>query len=134
VVREAACVYVVDDDPSMRQGLLRLLKSLDIRTRGFASAEEFLEAETATDGPSCLISDIRMPGLTGMELQEALVARDDRIPIIFITGHGDVPMSVHAKKLGAVDFLRKPFDQADLLAALDTALSKDRTAGAALSE
>ena len=125
MTRTHACVYIVDDDSSMRRGLLRLLKSLDIKARAFASAEEFLDAELDTNTAGCLILDIRMPGLTGMELQEALSAREYCMPIIFITGHGDIPMSVRAMKKGAVDFLKKPFDEKDLLAAIDTALARD---------
>ena len=120
-----ASVYIVDDDVSMRKGLLRLLKSLKVNAVAFESAEEFLSAELDSDGPACVISDIRMPGMTGMELQEALVARDYCMPIIFITGHGDIPMSVKAMKKGAVDFLKKPFDEKDLVSAIEDALSTD---------
>jgi FixJ family two-component response regulator len=128
MVRKLSCVYVVDDDPSMRKGLQRLLKSLNVKTQAFASAEEFLEADIETDAPSCLILDIRMPGLTGMELQEALVTQDYCMPIIFITGHGDVSMSVKAMKNGAVDFLPKPFNDQDLIDAIYQALEKDKKA------
>ena len=126
MARGRACVYVVDDDASMRKGLLRLLKSLSFDTKAFASAEEFIEAEIEPDTPACLILDIRMSGLSGMELQETLIAREYCMPIIFVTGHGNVPMSVKAMKQGAVDFLKKPFDQAELLDAIDTALAKDK--------
>ncbi len=130
MARKHAYVYVVDDDASMRKGVLRLLKSLGFQTQAFASADEFLEADVETKMPSCLVLDIRMPGLSGMELQEALRAREYSMPIVFITGHGDVPMSVKAMKLGAVDFLKKPFDQDDLLEAIHNALAKDKVARA----
>ena len=127
-------VYVVDDDASMRKSLLRLLKSLGVEASGFASAEAFLEAEIESDRPCCMILDIRMPGLTGMELQEHLVARDYSIPIIFITGHGDLPMGVKAMKQGAVDFLKKPFDEQDLLESIQIALSRDKRVRTAMAE
>jgi FixJ family two-component response regulator len=125
-MKKQATVYVVDDDPSMRKGLMRLLKSLNIPATAYESAEDFLAAEISPDGPACLVLDIRMPGLTGMELQEKLTERNYCMPIIFITGHGDIPMSVKAMKMGAVDFLKKPFDEKELLDAIDTALSKDK--------
>jgi FixJ family two-component response regulator len=130
MAKKHAYVYVVDDDASMRKGVLRLLKSLGFQAQAFASADEFLEAGVETKMPSCLVLDIRMPGLSGMELQEALRAREYSMPIVFITGHGDVPMSVKAMKLGAVDFLKKPFDQDDLLEAIHNALAKDKVARA----
>ena len=126
-MKKDACIYLVDDDSSMRKGVLRLLKSLGMKARAFESAEAFLAAEVSQAGPSCLILDIRMPGLTGMELQDELLKRDSCMPIIFITGHGDIPMSVQAMKKGAVDFLTKPFDEKDLLDAIETALDKDAT-------
>jgi FixJ family two-component response regulator len=126
MAKKHAYVYVVDDDASMRKGVLRLLKSLGFQAQAFASADEFLEADVETKMPSCLVLDIRMPGLSGMELQEALRAREYSMPIVFITGHGDVLMSVKAMKLGAVDFLKKPFDQDDLLEAIHSALAKDK--------
>ena len=104
-------IYLVDDDSSMRKSVIRLLKSLGMKAQAFESAEDFLAAEIDSDLPSCLILDIRMPGLTGMELQDELLKRDYCLPIIFITGHGDIPMSVKAMKKGAVDFLKKPFDE-----------------------
>jgi FixJ family two-component response regulator len=124
-MKKEANIYLVDDDSSMRKGVMRLLKSLGMNARAFESAEEFLAAEIDVKGHSCLILDIRMPGLTGMELQEELLKRDYCLPIIFITGHGDIPMSVDAMKKGAVDFLKKPFDEKDLLDAIETALAKD---------
>ncbi len=124
-MRKEATIYLVDDDPSMRKGVMRLLKSLGMKAQAFESAEEFLSADVSPDGPSCLILDIRMPGLTGMELQDELLKRDSCMPIIFITGHGDIPMSVQAMKKGAVDFLAKPVDCDDLLAAIRESLTKD---------
>jgi FixJ family two-component response regulator len=126
MARIKGSVFVVDDDASMRKSLMRLLKSLGVEATGFVSAEAFLEAEIESDGPSCMILDIRMPGMTGMELQEKLVMRQYSMPIIFITGHGDLPMGVQAMKQGAVDFLRKPFDEDDLREAIATALEKDK--------
>ncbi len=133
-MKKRANVYVVDDDPSMRKGVMRLLKSLGMNAASFESAEDFLAAEIDAAGPSCLILDIRMPGLTGMELQDELVKRDYCMPIIFITGHGDIPMSVQAMKKGAVDFLKKPFDEKDLMEAIETALAKDAAGRAGLAE
>jgi FixJ family two-component response regulator len=127
-------VYVIDDDASMRKSLLRLLKSLGVAASGFVSAEAFLEAGVESDRPCCMILDIRMPGLTGMELQERLVDRDYCMPIIFITGHGDLPMGVKAMKQGAVDFLKKPFDEQDLLEAIRIALARDKRVRTAMAE
>jgi len=116
-------VFLVDDDASVRRGLTRLLLSAGHSVEVFASAAEFL-ARAPHVGPSCLILDIRMPGLNGLDLQEALTrqARDEQI--VFITGHADVPMSVHAMKAGAVDFLPKPFDNEALLQAVEHALAR----------
>ena len=126
MARIKGSVFVVDDDASMRKSLMRLLKSLGVEATGFVSAEAFLAAEVESDGPCCMILDIRMPGMTGMELQEKLVMRQYAMPIIFITGHGDLPMGVEAMKKGAVDFLRKPFDEEDLRSAIADALAKDK--------
>jgi FixJ family two-component response regulator len=117
-------VYVIDDDASVRRALTLLLSSLDIAVQGFESAEEFLEAYTAGD-PGCLVLDVRMPRMSGLELQRELTARAMEIPIVFITGHGDVPMSVRAMKYGAVDFLLKPFNDQQLLDAIHEALAAD---------
>lgn len=114
-------VFLVDDDPSVRRGLTRLLLSAGHSVEVFVSATAFL-ARTPHMGPSCLILDIRMPGLTGLELQEELASQQRDEQIVFITGHADVPMSVHAMKAGAVDFLPKPFDNEALLRAIDRAL------------
>lgn len=118
-------VFVVDDDPSIRKGLERLLRSMGHDVEAFPTGQEFL-ARSLYDGPSCLILDVRMPGLSGLELQEKLLARETPMPIIFITGHGNIPMSVKALKAGAVDFLEKPFDEQVLLDAVNSALEKHK--------
>jgi FixJ family two-component response regulator len=115
-------VFVVDDDASIRKSLARLLGSAGFVVRTFASATDFLNCEEK-DGPGCLVLDVRMPGLSGLDLQEKL-ASVPTLPIVFITGHGDVPMSVRAMKRGAADFLQKPFDERELLAAVDLACEK----------
>ena len=128
-------VFVVDDDPSIRESLSLLLSSAGYGVEAFASAKEFLESERGTpQGPACLVLDIKMPGLSGLDLQKELMSRNIIIPIIFITGHGDIPMSVQAMKKGAVDFLPKPFDDDDLLDAVKEALLKDSQALADLDE
>jgi FixJ family two-component response regulator len=118
-------VFVVDDDASVRGALARLLHSAGYQTKTFASAEGFL-AQSRFDAPGCIILDVRMPGLNGLELQQALAAADRHLPIVFITGHGDVPMSVRAMKAGAQDFLPKPFNDGELLKAVAQALDKSR--------
>jgi RNA polymerase sigma factor (sigma-70 family) len=120
-------VFIVDDDASVRKSLERLVRSVGLRGKTFASAPEFLQC-AASDGPSCLVLDVRMPGVSGLALQETLSAAGHRIPIIFITGHGDIPMSVRAMKAGAVDFLSKPFNDQDLLEAIQDAIARDRQA------
>jgi FixJ family two-component response regulator len=117
-------VFVVDDDPSVRKSLTRVMTSAGYTVEAFSSARDFLTREPFV-GPCCLVLDVRMPGLTGLELQEALAGKDHRMPIVFITGHGDISMSVKAMKAGAVDFLTKPFDVDNLLAAVQRALAKD---------
>ncbi|MEA1927691.1 MAG: response regulator, partial [Candidatus Auribacterota bacterium] len=117
-------VFIVDDDPSVRRGVARLLRSTGFEVEAFTSAREFLERELL-DGPSCLVLDVRMDGMDGLDLQEELNARGLTLPIIFITGHGDIPMSVKAMKAGAADFLPKPFDDNALLATVRRALKKD---------
>ncbi|MDX2512600.1 MAG: response regulator [Desulfobacterales bacterium] len=116
-------IFIVDDDPDVRLALSRLIDSVELDFETFASADEFL-LRKLPNRPCCLILDIRMPGLNGLELQEELVKREHAIPIVFITGHGDIPMSVKAMKKGAVDFLPKPFDEEDLLSAVDKAIAK----------
>ena len=118
---EQPVVLVVDDDNSLREALGRLMRSVGLRVEMYDSAQSFLQAELPT-APTCLVLDIRMPGQSGLDLQAELVREDIRIPIIFITGHADVPMSVKALKAGAVDFLTKPFRDQDLLDAVRAAL------------
>lgn len=119
-----ATVHVVDDDAGMRKALGRVLEAAGYRVRSYASAGEFLLTERA-DGPACLLLDIRMPGPSGLDLQEALARQGEGLPVIFLTGHGDVPMTVRAFKAGAVDFLTKPVERKSLLAAIETALARD---------
>jgi FixJ family two-component response regulator len=118
-------VFVVDDDDSMRRALERLFYSIQLRVEVFASAQEFLRGERP-DAPSCLVLDVRLPGLSGLDFQAELAKADIRIPIVFITGHGDIPMSVRAMKAGAVDFLAKPFRDQDLLDAVAAAIQRDQ--------
>jgi FixJ family two-component response regulator len=118
-------VYVIDDDASVRRGLSNLVRSVGLRVEVFASASEFLAAERS-DAPACLILDVRMPGLSGLDFQAELTKAQNRIPIIFITGHGDIPMTVKAMKAGAIEFLTKPFRDQDLLDAIRVALERAR--------
>ncbi|MGA3106926.1 MAG: response regulator [Terriglobales bacterium] len=118
-------VFVVEDDPSVRQLIKRLLESVRLQVKVFRSAEE-LWPINRVDGPSCLVLDIRLPGISGLELQRNLAKANIHIPIIFITGHGDIPMTVEAMKAGAVEFLIKPFRNQDLLDAVHKALEMDR--------
>ena len=118
---EERVVLVIDDDQSLREALGRLLRSVGLRAETYGSAQAFLQAELPT-APSCLVLDVRMPGQSGLDLQAELIREDVRIPIIFMTGHGDVPMTVKALKAGAVDFLTKPFRDQDLLDAVTAAL------------
>jgi RNA polymerase sigma factor (sigma-70 family) len=118
-------VFVIDDDASMRTAIGELIEAVGLRCQTFASAQEFLDA-TLPDLPSCLVLDVRLPGLSGLNLQRELTERGVHIPIIFITGHGDIPMSVQAMKAGAVEFLTKPFRDQDLLDAIEQATERDR--------
>ncbi len=120
----ASRIFIVDDDPSVRKSLTRVMTSAGYAVEAFASARDFLTRAPFV-GPCCLVLDVRMPGLTGLDLQEALAGKDHRMPIVFITGHGDISMSVKAMKGGAADFLTKPFDVENLLDAVDRALTKD---------
>jgi FixJ family two-component response regulator len=120
-------VFVIDDDAGVRQALESLIGSVGLRVACFASPEEFLR-QRHTDTPSCLVLDVRLPGLSGLDLQRELASTPYCIPIIFITGHGDVPMAVRAMKGGAVEFLPKPFRDQDLLDAIGYALDLDRAA------
>ncbi len=123
----ADIVYVIDDDASIREALNSLIRSVGLNVATFASAPEFLQSPRP-DVPACLILDVRMPGLSGLDLQRELTEANIHIPIIFITGHGDIPMSVRAMKAGAVEFLTKPFRDQDLLDAIQQALERDRQA------
>ncbi len=127
-------VYIVDDDPSVRDSLSMLLQSAGYAVQVFASANEFLTVVTDWQRPSCLVSDVKMPGISGLDLQDKLVGSSHPMPIIFITGHGDIPMSVKAVKKGAIEFLPKPFDDSALLAAVEEALAKGEQARDRLNE
>src|SRR5580700_9312788 len=118
-------VFIIDDDRQVRDGLHSLIRSIGLRAMSFASAQEFLEAKRP-DAPACLILDVRMPGLSGLDLQLKLSDGDLQLPIIFITGHGDIPMSVRAMKEGAHEFLTKPVRGQDLLDAIQKAIASDR--------
>jgi RNA polymerase sigma factor (sigma-70 family) len=118
-------VFVVDDDATMRESLKNLIRSVGLRVEVFASAQEFLRSKL-TDVPGCLVLDVRLPGLSGLDLQKRMADAGMEIPIIFITGHGDIPMTVRAMKAGAVEFLTKPFRDQDLLDAIQQALERDR--------
>jgi FixJ family two-component response regulator len=120
-------VFVVDDDPSFRRSLELLIESARLSVQAFSSAEEFLRSERP-DLPSCLVLDVRLPHLSGLDLQRELTKTDVSIPIIFITGHGDIPMTVQAMKGGATEFLTKPFREQDLLDAIQRAINSDRSA------
>jgi FixJ family two-component response regulator len=122
---DKAIVYVVDDDASMRRSLESLLRSVGHEVRLFASAPEFMDA-ARSDAPGCLLLDVRLPGMSGLAFQQDLAKAGVTLPIIFITGHGDVPMSVRAMKAGAAEFLTKPFDDQVLLDAIHAAIERDR--------
>ena len=128
-----ATVFVVDDELSMRKALLRILRLSGLNAVAFASAQEFFECHDPST-PGCLVLDLAMPGLNGLELQEALAARDSLLPIIFVTGHGDLSSGVTAMKRGAVDFLTKPVDAADLIKTVSRAIEMDRVARQARAE
>src|SRR5580658_3503070 len=120
-------VFIVDDDRGVRQAVQDLVESVGLRAESFATGSEFLKRKQ-TSGPSCLVLDVRLPQMSGMDFQQKLKDAGMRIPIIFITAHGDIPMSVRALKLGAVEFLTKPFRDQDLLDAIQQALQLDRAA------
>src|SRR5579864_129113 len=122
---DSPMVFVIDDDDLVRAAIQGMLKSVGLRSETFATAPEFLRRKRP-DGPSCLVLDVRLPGVNGLEFQHQLVEAGVRIPIIFITGHGDIPMTVKAMKSGAVEFLTKPFRDQDLLDAIQQALERDR--------
>ena len=118
-------VFVVDDDVSVRKSVARLIESVGLKVETFASAREYLKQDPC-EGPACLVLDVRMPDMSGLDLQDELTSAGLSMPIIFITGHGNVPMSVKAVKAGAVDFIEKPFDDQTLLGAINEAIKRDR--------
>ena len=120
-------IFIIDDDPDIRAAMRRLLKTVGLHTELFATAQDFLKQEMPK-GPSCLVLDMRLPGISGLEIQRSLFEAGINIPIIFITAHGDIPMTVKAMKSGAVEFLTKPFRDQDLLDAIAQALQRDQVA------
>jgi FixJ family two-component response regulator len=126
MVDENPSVLIVDDDPEFRDSVGRLLRTVGLHTREFSSVSDFLAAEPA-DGPTCLVLDVRLPGRSGLELQRDLAVANRQVPIIFITAHADVPMTVQAMKGGAMEFLTKPFRDQDLIEAVEAGLARDRT-------
>lgn len=122
---DTSTVFIVDDDPSVRTSIEGLLKSANLHSESFGTAEEFLRSKRP-DGPSCLVLDVNLPGVNGLDFQRQLADAGIQIPIIFVTGHGDIPMTVKAMKSGAVEFLTKPFEDQDLLDAIHQALERDR--------
>src|ERR1700684_1768472 len=125
MVEERAVVFVIDDDSSMRLALEDLVRSVGLDVRAFAAPQEFLQSKPP-DAPGCLVLDVRLPGMSGLTFQKELAKEGLALPVIFITGHGDIPMSVRAMKAGAVEFLTKPFHDQDLLDAIHSALERDR--------
>jgi FixJ family two-component response regulator len=125
MAEERPIVFVVDDDPSMREAVQDLIASVGLEARGFASPREFLDA-VRPDAPACLVLDVRLPGSSGLNFQQQLVQAGVLIPVIFITGHGDIPMSVRAIKAGAVEFLTKPFHDQELLDAINVGIERNR--------
>lgn len=123
---ETAIVHIVDDDASLRDALSSLFRSTGLEVRQYGSAQEFLDA-TPADAPGCIVLDVRLPGVSGLEFQEHLAERGVRLPVVLMTGHGDIPMSVRAMKAGAVDFLPKPFRDQDMLDAVAAALARDKS-------
>jgi len=120
-----AIIAIVDDDPSVREGLSRLIRSVGLRVETFASAQEFL-ARPRTEAPGCLVLDLELPGLSGLDLQKRMAELELETPIVFLTGHGDIPASVQAMKAGAVEFLTKPFEEQQILKAIQEAIERDR--------
>jgi FixJ family two-component response regulator len=133
MTEQDSIVYVVDDDSAVRNAVDRLIRSVGLKVRSFVSADEFLGA-TLPAIPGCLILDVRMPGTSGIDLQNELAKREIQLPIIFITGHGDIPMAVEVMKAGAVDFLIKPFRDQNLLDAIQQAITRDRNRRKELEE
>jgi FixJ family two-component response regulator len=130
---EQPTVFIIDDDISVREAIGEMVKSVGLRAETFESAQDFLK-RGEPDGPSCLVLDVRLPGLSGFDLQRELAKANRKIPIVFITGYGDIPMSVQAMKSGAVEFLTKPFRDQDLLDAIQHAIEQHRTLRRQLSE
>jgi FixJ family two-component response regulator len=130
---DGAIVFVIDDDDLVRTAIQGMLKSVGLKAETFGTPQEFLRRQRP-DGPSCLILDVELPGVSGLDFQKELAAAGIRIPIIFITGHGDIPMSVKAMKSGALEFLTKPFQDEDLINAIHQALDRDRVARQQTSE
>ncbi len=122
-----ATVFIIDDDAGVREAIQGLLKSVGLRSESFATPQEFLQ-NWRSNGPSCLVLDVRLPGVSGLDVQHHLAEAGVHVPVIFLTGHGDIPMSVKAMKSGAVEFLTKPFREQDLLDAIQQALDLDRVA------
>ena len=133
MTEQTPVVIIIDDDPSFRTFLSRLIGTVGIKSLQFGSAEEFLDARSP-DGPACLVLDVQMPGLSGLDLQRELAQKGRRLPIVFITGHGDIPMTVEAMKAGAVGFLSKPFRNQELIDAVKEGLNIDREARKKLAE
>ena len=119
-------VLIIDDDPEFRDSVGRLLRTVGLDTQQFSSVAEFFNADPHTDGPTCLVLDVRLPGLSGLELQRELAAANRQLPIVFITAHGDIPMTVRSMKGGAIEFLTKPFRDQDLIDAVEIGLARDR--------
>ncbi|MBB4189761.1 FixJ family two-component response regulator [Sinorhizobium terangae] len=127
---ERAIVYIVDDDEALRRALDRLFRSVSLETRSYGAAREFIDAQRP-DLPGCIVLDVRLPGINGLEFQAQLGVLGINLPVVLITGHGDIPMTVRAMKAGAVDFLPKPFRDQDMLDAVSTAINRDRSRRAA---
>jgi FixJ family two-component response regulator len=125
MIEERAVVFVIDDDPSMRLALEDLVSTVGLEVRAFAAPQEFLQCKPP-DAPGCLVLDVRLPGMSGLTFHRELAKEGLALPVIFITGHGDIPMSVRAMKAGAVEFLTKPFHDQDLLDAIHAAIERDR--------
>ena len=121
---QPATVFIVDDDDAIRDSMSMLMETIGLNTQSFASAQEFLDSFDV-DKPGCLVLDIRMPGMSGLELQQELVRKNSMLPIVFVTGHGDIPMAVQAIQNGAADFIQKPFRDQDLIDRVNTALTDD---------
>jgi FixJ family two-component response regulator len=124
---DTSTIFIVDDDEDVRASIEGLLRSAGLRSESFGAAQDFLPRAAGTRGPSCLVLDVRLPGVNGLDFQQKLAEAGIHIPVIFLTAHGDIPMSVKAMKSGAIEFLTKPFRDQDLLDAIHVALERDRT-------